>query len=89
MESEEDFTISECEENNFNDDDEECLIDIETSPELRLDSVSKSKATSGIWKDFGILKKGGRILQKMRNKIHCKLCFANKVLKRYANLVQY
>lgn len=83
MDSEHEYMPSESEERDFElDDDEECLINLETSPELTLDSVSKSKATSDVWKDFGILKKSGRILQKLKNKVHCKLCFGNKVLKR-------
>lgn len=64
-------------------DDEFMLIDLETSSDIALGPVNKGK--SDIWKDFGILRKGGRILQAVRDKVYCKICFANKTLQRYVN----
>lgn len=62
-------------------DDEEFLLNLVTSPDISLDSY-KSNLTAPVWKEFGILKKGGRVLQALKDKVHCKLCFVNKVLKR-------
>lgn len=66
-------------------DDEEVLIDLVAAPDLSLGAVIKSSEKSDVWKSFGILQRGGRILQKVKDKIYCKICFLDKVLKRYAS----
>lgn len=64
-------------------DDETLLIDFETTPDITVENECNNNVTSSVWKDFGVLKKGGRILQSMQKRIFCKLCFVNKTLKRY------
>lgn len=84
MDSDQDMLGVESEGANVeNQKNEEILFDIISSPEVTLEPMCKGNAKSGVWKEFGILKKGGRILQTMKNKIHCKLCFMDKILKRY------
>lgn len=66
-------------------DNEMLLIDFETATDITIESLSQSNVTSPVWKDFGIIKKSGRLLTSLQRKIFCKLCFVNKQLKRYAN----
>lgn len=63
--------------------DEKFPIDLE-SPGITVETEVSSKATSPVWKFFGILKKSGQKVISMQKKIYCKLCFAQKTLKGYA-----
>lgn len=66
--------------------DEESLIDLE-STDITVETEVGSKATSPVWKYFGILKRSGQNVKSMQKKIYCKLCFAQKKLKGYERSV--
>lgn len=50
--------------------------------DLSLQTVRKGKSNSEVWKYYGKLLKCGAGVKKLANKLFCKLCFDQKVLKR-------